>query len=254
MTTSLVSCRPKLAPRVGSRLNTSNLSEIAIPGQIWAETDGPNIGPLEQAEVRDDPKTTTRLVPWSLDSLRWLPVWCWKALGIRPCSRWALLRAIMLEWDTAILRPLQTWPRCSETLGTAKRSKWCRDETERCRHNEECRTGDPKKSLMCEYPVMPPGTMVGSWFVLPLRATCTSVSLKQQGSVTTQSQSNVPAVGCHKRSSWHLRNVQSWLYPSWLPGGTSPGAVRVDHTPSQLQYSREQTLTFQKMLEGWTRG
>lgn len=68
----------------------------------------------------------------------------------------------------------------------------------------ESRTGDPRvvrKSLMCEHPVMPPCTMVGSWPVVPLRATCASVSLKQQGSVTTQCQLNVPAVGCHTGSS-----------------------------------------------------
>ena len=67
MTNSLVSRRTEWAPRMGSRLDTRTLSGTAIPGQVRAETDDPQIGPLGQAQVKNDPKTTTRPVPWSPD-------------------------------------------------------------------------------------------------------------------------------------------------------------------------------------------
>ena len=43
---------------------------------------------------------------------------------------------------------------------------------------------------------MPPGTMVGSWPVLALGVMSESVALKQQGSVSTKGQVDVPGLGC----------------------------------------------------------
>lgn len=78
--------------------------------------------------------------------------------------------------------------------------KWRERETERCAHNDERQNWRFKRNEeqpdAVGQPAMPHRTIMESLPVLPLRATCGSMTLQQQVSVSTKGQVDISGQGC----------------------------------------------------------
>jgi hypothetical protein len=131
-------------------------------------------------------------------SQRWPKVWC------NAC----------LRWGTRSFPRLPKAPRDPQTHLRGA-NKWQRNgrewETERYGHSEERQNWRLKGSEEHLDTSSHFGTTVGSWPLLQPDTMSGSVTLEQQGSVTTQDQTGISALDCCPGTCCCLRTVQSWL-------------------------------------------